>query len=212
MSRGVRVVLGIVGGLLLAGLAGVLVLNALYRPVRSSGPQPAVTPDGAWMPNPASAYCEEQGGRIEVRTTADGDQYGVCILADGSECDEWAFYRNECGPAGTTGQAPELILAPNAQVPAPGQPIQVTGAGFVPGMTVALRLGVPNAGLGKLNLATAVADAGGTFEVELVLPTVWPGTQNPITERELVIAAVDETRSQTVAVAPFTNEVQSRVK
>jgi putative hemolysin len=205
MSRSIRVVVGVVGGLLLAGLAGLLVLNALYRPVRSSGPQP----DRAWMPNPASAYCEAQGGRIEMRTTADGDQYGVCIWSDGSECDEWAFYRGECGPTEKTEEAPELNLAPASAVFSPGQPIKVIGTGFAPGTSIVLRLGVPNAGLGKLNLDTAVADARGTFEVELVLPTVWPGTQNPITERELIIAAVDEIRSHTLAVARFANEARS---
>jgi len=50
------------------------------------------------LPNPASVYCEEQGGTLEIRTDADGNQYGVCLFADGSECDEWAFFRGECQP------------------------------------------------------------------------------------------------------------------
>ena len=33
------------------------------------------------MPNPASAYCEEQGCTSEIRTTADGSQFGVCAPA-----------------------------------------------------------------------------------------------------------------------------------
>jgi heat shock protein HslJ len=33
-----------------------------------------------------------------MRTDADGGQYGVCIFADGSECEEWAFFRDECQP------------------------------------------------------------------------------------------------------------------
>lgn len=49
------------------------------------------------MPNPASVYCEEQGGLLEIRTGADGGQFGVCIFPDGSECEEWAFLRGECG-------------------------------------------------------------------------------------------------------------------
>ena len=51
------------------------------------------------MPNPASVYCEEQGYRSEIRTAQDGSQSGACIFPDGSECDEWAYYRGECGPA-----------------------------------------------------------------------------------------------------------------
>ncbi|MBG0771877.1 MAG: DUF333 domain-containing protein [Anaerolineaceae bacterium] len=49
------------------------------------------------LPNPASVYCEEQGGTLDIRDE-DGGQVGYCIFADGSECEEWAFYRGECGP------------------------------------------------------------------------------------------------------------------
>jgi putative hemolysin len=55
---------------------------------------------GADMPNPASVYCEEQGGTLEIRTGADGGQVGICVFADGSECDEWALFRGECAPGG----------------------------------------------------------------------------------------------------------------
>jgi putative hemolysin len=57
------------------------------------------SPD-AGLPNPASAYCEEQGGRVEMRSNDEG-VYGVCVFTDGSECDEWAYWRGECGPAST---------------------------------------------------------------------------------------------------------------
>ncbi len=53
----------------------------------------------AQLPNPASAYCEEQGYRVAIRTGDQGNQYGVCVFTDGSECDEWAFFRGDCGPA-----------------------------------------------------------------------------------------------------------------
>ena len=53
----------------------------------------------AYLPNPASAFCEEQGYELEILTAADGSQSGVCMFPDGSECDEWAYFRNECGPA-----------------------------------------------------------------------------------------------------------------
>jgi putative hemolysin len=46
--------------------------------------------------NPASVYCVKQGYKNEIRTNADGSQYGVCIFKDGSECEEWKFYKNEC--------------------------------------------------------------------------------------------------------------------
>ncbi len=56
------------------------------------------TPE-ANLPNPASVYCEAQDHTLEIRTASDGSQHGVCVFQDGSECDEWAFYRGECGPA-----------------------------------------------------------------------------------------------------------------
>lgn len=55
------------------------------------------------LANPASVYCEEQGGTLEIRSDADGGQYGVCIFADGSECEEWAHFRGECQPSDSTG-------------------------------------------------------------------------------------------------------------
>lgn len=60
---------------------------------------PAGSTPGQELPNPASVYCEEQGYRLEIRTATDGNQSGVCIFPDGSECDEWAFFRGECAPA-----------------------------------------------------------------------------------------------------------------
>jgi putative hemolysin len=56
----------------------------------------ATSPAG--LPNPASVFCEQNGGRLEIRTGADGGQSGACVFPDGSECDEWADFRGECKP------------------------------------------------------------------------------------------------------------------
>lgn len=58
-------------------------------------------PSDTGLSNPASVYCEEQGYRLEIREDDEGNQYGVCVFPDGSECDEWAFFRGECGPTGS---------------------------------------------------------------------------------------------------------------
>jgi putative hemolysin len=63
------------------------------------------------LPNPASVFCEEQGGRPEIRTAADGSQSGVCVFPDGSECDEWAYFRGECQP-GVSEASPSPLSAP----------------------------------------------------------------------------------------------------
>jgi len=58
------------------------------------------TPEPAMgLPNPASVFCEQQGYTLEIRTAEDGSQSGWCIFPDGSECDEWAYFRGECQPA-----------------------------------------------------------------------------------------------------------------
>jgi putative hemolysin len=51
------------------------------------------------MPNPASLFCEQNGNALEIQTAEDGSQSGVCVFPDGSTCDEWAYFRGECGPA-----------------------------------------------------------------------------------------------------------------
>ncbi len=45
------------------------------------------------LANPASEYCISQGGRVDIRQDAIGNQYGVCHFADGHEVEEWALYR-----------------------------------------------------------------------------------------------------------------------
>lgn len=57
-------------------------------------------PPSQQLANPASVYCEEQGGTLEIRTAEAGGQAGYCVFDDGSECDEWAFFRGECTPGG----------------------------------------------------------------------------------------------------------------
>ena len=50
--------------------------------------------------NPASANCVEQGGTLKIESRGDGGQYGVCHLADGRACEEWALMRGECPKSG----------------------------------------------------------------------------------------------------------------
>lgn len=54
--------------------------------------------------NPASVYCEENGGKLEIQTAADGSQTGMCVLVDGTKCEEWAFMRGECKAGDTQSQ------------------------------------------------------------------------------------------------------------
>jgi putative hemolysin len=69
--------------------------------------------DSAGLPNPASVYCAEQGYTLEMRE-GEGGTYGVCLFPDGSECDEWAYYRGECSPAGQNESTPAPTGIPTA--------------------------------------------------------------------------------------------------
>ncbi|MCW5876313.1 MAG: DUF333 domain-containing protein [Anaerolineales bacterium] len=77
-----------------SGEYGVCVFNdgreceewAFYQDNACAGP--------AGMPNPASVYCAENSGTVDIRTDSQGGQFGVCVFADGSECEEWAFFRH----------------------------------------------------------------------------------------------------------------------
>jgi putative hemolysin len=78
------------------------------------------------LPNPASVYCEEQGYTLEMRTDENGT-YGVCVFPDGSECEEWAFYRGECRP-GTEVQPTEVPVAPTEPSPEAPDPARARDA------------------------------------------------------------------------------------
>jgi len=72
-------------------------------------PEPAATDiPQANMPNPASVYCEQNGNKLEIQTSSDGSQSGVCIFPDGSTCDEWAYFRGECGLAAQKSPTPAM--------------------------------------------------------------------------------------------------------
>ena len=46
-----------------------------------------------WMPNPASVYCEQQWGTLNIVKDEEGNESGMCKLADGTEVEEWEYYR-----------------------------------------------------------------------------------------------------------------------
>ncbi|MDD4531301.1 MAG: DUF333 domain-containing protein [Candidatus Pacebacteria bacterium] len=68
-------------------------------PIAKSGTatQPATPSTSVGMANPASTFCVKNGYKVEIRKNADGSEYGVCIFTDGKECEEWKFFRKECG-------------------------------------------------------------------------------------------------------------------
>jgi putative hemolysin len=94
----------------------VIVAIFLLGALALSGCNTAPEEEDVGMANPASVYCEEQGYTLDIRIeTEGGGQYNVCVFPDGSVCEEWAFYRGECGP-GISETEPEPTEEPNAPV------------------------------------------------------------------------------------------------
>ena len=62
---------------------------------------PSTSDGGSQLANPASEYCVDQGGTIEIVDEPAG-QVGYCNLADGTRIEEWEyFYANHSSD--TTG-------------------------------------------------------------------------------------------------------------
>jgi putative hemolysin len=82
---------------------------ALYPAITLQYPARCTTPDGrvfidtatpiptnmVGMANPASVFCKENGGTLEIVDQELG-QVGLCTLKSGKVCEEWSFFRGEC--------------------------------------------------------------------------------------------------------------------
>ncbi len=108
---------------MIAALILLLALAACAGP-QVQTPEPAATgTPPANMPNPASVYCEQHGNKLEIHTAADGSQSGVCVYPDGSACDEWDYFRGECGPGvqASPTSASTVEASPEASDSKPGE-------------------------------------------------------------------------------------------
>jgi len=47
------------------------------------------------LANPASANCQDQGGRLEKAEFESGETF-FCFFEDGSQCEEWDFFTGAC--------------------------------------------------------------------------------------------------------------------
>ena len=133
------------------------------QPVESQTPAPAAT--GSGLANPASVNCVQKGNRLEIRTAADGGQVGMCIFPDGSECEEWAFFRGECGP-GTSA-------SPNAGTNTPETPAAMTAT---PGQQAVIDPAVQKRVVGAAQSLLAKKLNVQASEISLVsiAPVSWP--------------------------------------
>jgi putative hemolysin len=102
-------------------------------------PEPAATSTPPVnMPNPASVYCEQHGNKLEIITSADGSQSGVCVFPDGSTCDEWAYFRGECGPKEPESPTPAMTAEATTEASDGGAEEQASGGYMPPGTSEAI--------------------------------------------------------------------------
>ena len=103
-------------------LVGILACASCSPKVGSPTPE-------ANMPNPASVHCEQNGGKLELRQDDSGGVFGVCIFTDGSECEEWAYFRDECKP-GDSLAASAPAPSPVVTDPAPTEAVELASDGW----------------------------------------------------------------------------------
>ena len=68
---------------------GLAAIAALLGGCTVTGPDPLLA---VGLPNPASVYCIERGGTLDMQERP-GGTVTDCVLSDGSRVEEWAFYR-----------------------------------------------------------------------------------------------------------------------
>lgn len=63
------------------------------------------------LANPASQYCIQQGGTLQIVKNKDGNETGLCHLPDGTVIEEWQLLRSHqdngqvVEPEGEQGQS-----------------------------------------------------------------------------------------------------------
>ena len=66
------------------------------------------TTSSVGIANPASQVCLAYGYKLEIRKDESGGEVGYCVFPDGKECEEWQFFRNECGKERKVGQLEQM--------------------------------------------------------------------------------------------------------
>lgn len=66
----------------------------IFSGCSSSEPITPEPPQLIGMPNPASVYCKDSGGELQIVKTDSGER-GDCILPGGERIEEWKLYRRD---------------------------------------------------------------------------------------------------------------------
>lgn len=83
-------------------------------PVSAAAPTATAAATGT---NPAISFCHQRGGRFEALAPASGGLVGVCRFADGTVCEQAAFYQGECQPGQSADLPPVSTTSSEAYAP-----------------------------------------------------------------------------------------------
>ncbi|HHR5846195.1 TPA: putative hemolysin [Providencia alcalifaciens] len=72
----------------------IMLLSALISLTACSSGKNDNSPAQVGMANPASVYCAQLGGKLDIVNTNDG-QVGYCTLSSGEKIEEWSLYRRD---------------------------------------------------------------------------------------------------------------------
>jgi putative hemolysin len=87
-------------------IAGIIFILAICLAGCQNKPADDTNADNTQIANPASVFCTENGGKLEI-ANEEGGQRGICTLKDGTKCDEWAYFRGECPKK--CGECPQYV-------------------------------------------------------------------------------------------------------
>jgi putative hemolysin/predicted secreted protein len=114
----------ILPGLFILGMMLVLLLAAGCT--QQTATPPVTTTASSQIANPASVYCGQMGGTLEIKTDATGGQYGMCSFGNGTSCEEWALMNDKvCKP----GVAAAATTVPSAGMANPASVACVNAGG-----------------------------------------------------------------------------------
>jgi len=119
----------LVAGLLVAGCTQ----SSPQVQTPTAAPTTQVTQGSTAIANPASVYCGQKGGTLQIKKDATGGEYGMCNFTNGTSCEEWALFRGEGCKAGVAVPATTTPAAVGMANPAS------VNCGKVGGSTVILK-------------------------------------------------------------------------
>ena len=165
MKRKIRLA---VAALVIAASAGGLALAAQGNDDGDNGAN-------IGLPNPASVFCEEQGGTVEIVADEDGNQSGICQLADGSEIEEWEYWRQFYGSEIEADKSTVIQVEVGPYFASaddglqPGDPLAGALVRLFQGNTVVLETLLDSSG------TTSIAPEPGSYSVQVSLDSSAPG-------------------------------------